>query len=161
MFDILKKLFKKRVDYTTEEGFIEFLKQYSSELKINSVAITPNILGVHNLRYLTSINLSNANLKEIPKRVFDLYNLKELNLRNNSIKEIPQDLTRLENLEYLDLGYNKIETIPTFICFMPSLYNLILLEGNWIEGNPIKNIPLDSAESLASMREYFSDLGEI
>jgi hypothetical protein len=84
----------------------------------------------------SKLDLSNHELKEIPKEVFELKNLKKLILRNNKIKNIPADIEKLNRLETLDLSGNNISLFYSKIC---SLTNLKILNLN---NNQLKNTPL-------------------
>jgi hypothetical protein len=86
-------------------------------------------------RNQSKIDLSNQNLKEIPKEIFELKNLKKLILRNNKIKIIPAEIEKLKRLETLDLSGNNISTFYAKIC---TLQNLQILNLN---NNQLKNIP--------------------
>ena len=83
---------------------------------------------------ISKLDLSNQNLKEIPKEIFALKNLKKLILRNNQIKIIPSDIERLKRLETLDLSGNNISNFYAKIC---SLTNLKILNLN---NNKIKKV---------------------
>lgn len=84
----------------------------------------------------SKLDLSNYDLKEIPKEVFELKNLKKLILRNNKIKNIPAEIEKLNRLETLDLSGNNISVFYSKIC---SLTNLKILNLN---NNQLKNTPL-------------------
>ena len=84
----------------------------------------------------STIDLSNKNLREIPKEIFELKNLKKLILRNNKIKTIPSDIENLKRLETLDLSGNNISNFYAKIC---TLKNLKILNLN---NNLVKSIPL-------------------
>ena len=88
---------------------------------------------------ISKLDLSNQNLKEIPKEIFALKNLKKLILRNNQIKIIPSDIERLKRLETLDLSGNNISNFYAKIC---SLTNLKILNLN---NNKIKSLPIQIA----------------
>ena len=83
----------------------------------------------------SKIDLSNQNLKEIPKEIFEIKNLKKLILRNNKIKIIPAEIEKLKRLETLDLSGNNISIFYAKIC---TLQNLKILNFN---NNQLKNIP--------------------
>ena len=70
---------------------------------------------------LTTLDLSNSNLKHIPQEIFGLTHLKELNLDNNEIRKIPQEIVNLNSLEVLCLNDNRLSAIPDFIGQISSL----------------------------------------
>jgi len=85
----------------------------------------------HNLK---QIDLSNMNLSEIPRKVFQLKQIETLKAMHNKITELPKEIIGMEKLRELYLYDNKISSIPKHILLeMPHLRCLDLAE------NPIDN----------------------
>lgn len=84
---------------------------------------------------ITSLNLSNRGLIEIPKEVFFCTNLKKLNLSNNGLSKIPKDIDKLNKLEVLDLSNNKLKLLQA------GLFNLKRLKILILSHNQLKTIP--------------------
>jgi hypothetical protein len=159
---LLKKIFQKIPDPSTEQGFIDFIKFKNKEIKINDIIIDKSILGKHNLGYLTHIDLSYCQLDMIPKVIFRLKYLKSISLRGNNISRIPDEFIELTNLEFIDFGFNKIKTIPPYLCEMNSLNNMLSFENNWIEGNPLHTPSIDIAEAgLSEIAKYYYTRDEL
>jgi Leucine-rich repeat (LRR) protein/predicted ATP-binding protein involved in virulence len=105
----------------------------------------------------TKLDLSNCDLTEIPKEVFELDRLLELVLSKNAITTIPSDIIKLhrlrklylddnkaltdlpdnfgelKNLETLDLSYNDLNSIPDSIFKLSELKELYLNNNNQIK----------------------------
>lgn len=84
---------------------------------------------------ISKLDLSNSNLREIPKEVFALKNLRKLNLSGNSISRIPAEIENLKRLQTLDLSFNNVRSFYSKLC---SLKKLQILNLN---NNEIKTIP--------------------
>lgn len=82
------------------------------------------------------LDISECEIKELPKELFDLTSLTNLNIGNNKISSIPQEIEKLIKLKTLDLTDNK------FIEFPIEILNLKNLKELWIGGNSFKSIPL-------------------
>lgn len=106
---------------------------------------------------ISKLDLSNQNLSQFPKEIFELKNLKKLNLSNNKIKSIPKEIESMKNLELLDLSNNSISNFYSKIC---SLKKLKMLNLN---NNKIKTIPnqigdLDALKALQIANNKISTL---
>lgn len=73
---------------------------------------------------ISKLDLSNQNLKFIPKEVFELKNLRKLNLSGNSIRTIPKEIEKLTLLENLDVSNNKIIDFYAKVCQLKALKKL-------------------------------------
>ena len=85
---------------------------------------------------VTSISLSNCNLRKLPTVLFYLTNLKQLILSNNKLDEIPIDIIKLNKLGMLSISDNNIKKVDDLI--IDKLENLAIM---FFDGNPLKNIP--------------------
>ena len=61
-----------------------------------------------NLPNLEKVYLSNSDLKEVPKQIFELINIKEIDLANNDLETIPERIIKLKQLKVLDIANNPI-----------------------------------------------------
>jgi len=124
------------------------------------------VKGIESYEILTQfgrlqyLNLTDNNLKHIPKAIYVLTNLKNLILGeskrshfhstrkrysinkglNNHIVELGEDIVKLESLESLNLAFNDLETIPK------RLKELKFLRDLDLEWNNIKTIPDEFCE---------------
>lgn len=93
------------------------------------------------LKQITKLDLSNKNLKSIPKDVFLCTNLTKLILCDNNIREIPKEISLLQKLKVLDLSNNKINVLYADIFRIPKLITLNVANNN------LKTIPRQISES--------------
>ncbi len=85
---------------------------------------------------ISKIDLSNHNLSNIPKEIFNYRNLRKLNLANNNILTIPKEISKLRLLEVLNLADNRINNLYAKVFELKNLKTLIL------NNNKIKKIPI-------------------
>ncbi|QXP53092.1 leucine-rich repeat domain-containing protein [Cellulophaga sp. HaHa_2_1] len=93
---------------------------------------------------ITSLDLSNSNLAEVPEIIKDFKNLKVLKLSKNSISKLPNWIGSLKHLETLEIELNKLEGLPE------DIGKLSKLETIWLSNNNIKELP-DSFCDLKSL----------
>ncbi|KAG4399929.1 hypothetical protein AAZX31_08G317600 [Glycine max] len=74
---------------------------------------------------LSQLDLSNARLDNLPKKVGNLFNLKYLSLRNTNIKSIPESIGNLERLQTLDLKRTQVDVLPKKIKNLVKLRHLL------------------------------------
>ena len=67
------------------------------------------------LEFVTSLDLSNNKLTELPATISHLKNLNSLKLANNQLNDLPPSIAILDKLESLDLSGNPLSEIPKFI----------------------------------------------
>ena len=92
-----------------------------------------------------SLTLRSFKLKEIPPKVFELFDLHELSVGSNLLRFIPSEaLSKLTNLTKLFLGYNSLTCLPDSIKYLTQLQVLSLSFNN------ITSIP-DSIDSLTNL----------
>jgi small GTP-binding protein len=80
------------------------------------------------------IDLSNKNLKSIPREIFEMKELETLILTQNQIRTIPPTISILQNLKILDISFNQIKNLPE------NLFQLKNLESLNLSNNNIQNI---------------------
>jgi internalin A len=78
-----------------------------------------------------SLDLSNNNLRELPREIGDLTMLQDLNLADNELSELPRETAGLSHLKELVLSRNNLKALP------PELGALIWLRALRLEGNPL------------------------
>ncbi|MES2345673.1 MAG: leucine-rich repeat domain-containing protein [Chlamydiota bacterium] len=78
------------------------------------IPVTPCVTKVIFLfKNLTTLNLSNNDIRQIPKELGNLTQLENLDLSHNSIHELPSELGNLIHLKSLDLRNNRdLENVP-------------------------------------------------
>lgn len=86
------------------------------------------------LELVYRVDLSQNNLKKIPKIIFKLHNLQELNISQNHLTEL-NHLEELKNLQILNIGMNDFKKFPYEITKLKKLKTLDIW---W---NDIKTFP--------------------
>jgi Leucine-rich repeat (LRR) protein len=128
----------------------------------------------------TVLDLSNAQLKEIPDKVFnnkrlkklylfnnkldslderigDLIDLEELYLGKNQLKFLPQSLENCSKLKKLTLHYNQFEQLPDVI------FKLKNLEQLWLFRNQLETLPeaIGQLQQLKFLQLGFNNLTKL
>jgi hypothetical protein len=101
-----------------------------------------NISSVYkdnSLRKLEYLNLSNNEIREIPKSFGLMKKLKVLDLSDNKIQIIPAEITNLNKLEELKLENNQLTCMPKQISKLNKL-KLLKLNGNKLSEDEKNNI---------------------
>jgi Leucine-rich repeat (LRR) protein len=122
---------------------------------------------IRNLNMLTTLNLENCLLEELPDAMKELVQLKNLiiggnqlrslpewigdfqelsllDLKNNQLKAIPDSLTKLSNLHTLNLANNRLQSLPKNLGSLPALTEL------YLDNNRITLLP-DQSSSLHNL----------
>ncbi|XP_027181749.1 disease resistance protein RPM1-like [Coffea eugenioides] len=77
-------------------------------------------------KFLKVLNLTGAELDNIPKEVFKLFHLQYLDLSGTRVKIIPKSIGQLQNLEFLILAETTIMELPVEILKLRKLRSLNL-----------------------------------
>nr|GMC80613.1 disease resistance protein RPM1-like [Ipomoea batatas] len=81
---------------------------------------------------LKVLNLTGAQLEEIPEEVFSLFQLKYLSLRGTNLRSVSKSIGRLQNLETLDLKWTSVTEFPTELLQLCKLRHLLVYNyGEW------------------------------
>lgn len=99
-------------------------------------------------RNLKELNISGNNFTELPKELFSLRHLKKLDISNNKISTIYADIAKLQKLEVLNLNNNLLKTLPNQLFLLKNL-NKLLLNGNQIGQIDLKIESLQQLRYLA------------
>lgn len=86
-------------------------------------------------------NLSDGNLKEIPRQVYELDSLEVLTIGSNNFNYIHIDIENLNNLKVLYIFDNPINSLPLNIALLPKLERLVIIETQ-IEVNDLIELKL-------------------
>lgn len=100
------------------------------------------------------IDLSDNCLRRLTPTLFDVRFLTSLNLRNNGIVELPQQISRLRNLKTLDLSLNGLASFPFELLGMFKPY------GKLEDFRYLGNQPLIEHKSGTSLHNYDFDYNE-
>jgi Leucine-rich repeat (LRR) protein len=127
---------------------------------------------------ITTLDLANNMLSEIPPPMRGLTMLRELIISNNRfvnlslvswntlevlqasgnrLRSLPADMSPLKSLEILDLSFNSFEKMPPGICFLGNLKTL-LMRKNFIEAVPAEIGALRSLELLDFSENYLKHI---
>lgn len=117
-----------------------------------------NLLGISNLKHLTSVELRGKGFKSIPPVLFLSKNLKKITLNGTSISILPEEITALDSLQTLEIINTQFNDIESVINTISKLPNLRVLElSSSFESIP-KNIhKLRQIEALYLIRYYSND----
>jgi len=103
---------------------------------------------------LTSLKITDNNIRQIPPGLGQLVNLKHLSLGHNQLQNIPSDIGRLSNLIELNLNHNQIDQLPD------TLTQLIHLKKLSLGHNQLTMIP-DVIYQLTILTELNLDHNKI
>jgi internalin A len=92
------------------------------------------------------LDLSQLELREVPKSIAQLTNLQELYLYGNQLTSLPDAVAQLINLQKLDLYDNQLAGLPDIIVRLTSLQELNL------ENNQLTSLP-DEIAQLNNLRD--------
>nr|GLL25838.1 disease resistance protein RPM1-like [Ipomoea trifida] len=83
---------------------------------------------------LKVLDLSDAELEEIPEEVFNLFQLKYLSLRRTKLRSVSKSIGRLQNLETLDLKHTDVIELPAELLKLCKLRHLLVYryQDTWI-----------------------------
>ena len=96
--------------------------------------------------FLSTLDLSNCGLSEVPDAVFELTHLNELKLghwsdsnkqHRNKITQLPDAISRLQNLQHLDLSSNQLTKLPETLAQLPRLQHLDISNNKLSELPPV------------------------
>jgi hypothetical protein len=125
------------------------------DLSDNEISEIPDAIA--ELKNLTTLDLSDNEISEIPDAIAKLKNLTELFLYDNQISEIPDIISELKNLKVLHLGRNQINEISDAIAELKNL------TGLYLRGNKISKIPdaISELKNLTTLDLSSNQISEI
>lgn len=109
---------------------------YSSKLEklyiYNIYNLDTNYLNsiIGNNPLLTSLTISNCNLKSIPNNIFKLESLRLLNLSENKLNSLEYDFSKMKTLQTLFLDNNYISEFNYDLFALPNIYQIDLRFNN-------------------------------
>ncbi len=141
----------------------------SKELIIKNIESLPNgLLFIENLeismpdsklliKNIKVLDLSDNELKSLPKEIIFPENLQELYLNNNGLVSLPENIIFPKNLRELYLNNNKLKSLPDNIIFPESL-QVLHLNFNELSSLPEK---IKFPESLKILRLNHNELSSL
>jgi hypothetical protein len=124
----------KSPEKLSENGFsfsIDFNRITTMKITNCNLKFLPDSLC--DLKFLSKLNLENNSLKEIPRCINDLTFLTRLSLYENKISDLPESIQELDYLNMLSLGENAFKLFPEVICNITSLRVLYLYKNQLIK----------------------------
>ncbi|TAD78959.1 MAG: GTPase [Oscillatoriales cyanobacterium] len=106
-----------------------------TSLDLSELGLTELPAEFFSLTNLQTLYLDGNQLTSIPESITQLQNLHSLYLNSNQLTSIPESITQLQNLQTLSLGNNQLTSIPKSITQLQNLYSL------HIKKNQLKNLP--------------------
>lgn len=127
----------KKADHIKDnpEKPLAYIKEYANKILVSDVEIDTDELTESQIKDITLIDFSGAELPLIPNFIGKLEHLKHLDFSGNAIQKVPDFLSKLGKLKYLDLSDNNIST------FSDSIANLEKITYLSLESNQIRVIP--------------------
>ena len=136
----LKKLCKLVVEGKTNKlsYFPQSLSKLTAleELHMIGHEISDLPESVSHLEHLQVLNLSECSLSAFPDVVCELTKLESLDLHSNQIRSLPDSVKKLVNLRCMDLKRCGFEQYPEIVLEMPSLKEVVVYEGDRVDGFP-------------------------
>jgi hypothetical protein len=86
--------------------------------------------SVFTLNWLTRLDLSDNELKNLPITITNLFKLKQLLIDKNNFVYFPKTITKLINLQKLNFNYNELISLPDSIEKLINLKDLRLVHNN-------------------------------
>ncbi len=126
--------------------YLEIERRHSIKLNLDNAGLSEYPSQLDLLKTLTSLILSNNQMKILPSTAFASPQLKILNLAYNPIQEIQLDDKIHNEIEEIILDGNKIEKIPVQLVKYPKLRTLSM------KYNKLSEIPIDFKEFFDGTR---------
>lgn len=104
-----------------------------STLDLSEMALTELPKSIGDLVHLKQLDLSKNNLQNLPPEIGKLKSLERLNLWSNSLQELPKELGTLNNLKQLDLEDNHLIEIPRAVFQLTELRILDIEHNSVLE----------------------------
>jgi disease resistance protein RPM1 len=94
---------------------------------VGITAYSPQMLSsiLSQSMYLTTLELQDSEITEVPASIGDLFNLRYIGLRRTHVKSLPESIGKLSNLHTLDIKQTKIEKLPRGIVKIKKLRHLL------------------------------------
>ena len=114
---------------------VSFLSQtipHLEKIQVADLAFNPFLVFPICLRQmvnLTSLDLQDTKIMELPWFVGELGNLTQLNLQGNQLTSVPHEIEKLTKLTYLNLSNNQLQKVPDEIYGLDTLTHLAM-NGN-------------------------------
>jgi len=126
---------QKKIQEEIKKRIEEVKEMKSEKLYLSNLELVEIPKEVFDLKFLKILDLSNNKLTSIPSEIESLHLMKNLILSNNELTSIPDEIVNLKELTNLHLTNNKLFELPENIKALRGLSRLFL------DNNKFKNIP--------------------
>lgn len=144
-----EQTFDKRHDLTDKVVSSDFRTENTSEVQDKLLAVFEKACGKDydditygDLKKITTLNLSNMELTDIPKCIMYMENLRTLNLSHNNLQNENNvqtlNLSALKRLSTLDVSYNYLSKVPSW--FVLDGIDKKYIEFNLLSGDDQRSI---------------------
>jgi hypothetical protein len=110
----------------TDKKNKSWIKKICKWAKDNNISELQEPQNYESLLKITTLDISNKKLSELPKELFNLTNLEQLLASENSLMHLPKEIEKLKKLSILDLSRNTLYGLPDEVGNLSNLSSINL-----------------------------------
>jgi len=150
---------------SSEEHRFKLAKKSCESNELSKVTQLEAIKSIKQTRFkrkkdITKLDLSNAELTTLHKRLYKLSALQHLDLNTNKLAHVSPELGKLTRLGYLNLAHNQLTELPTTFNQLKYLQELYLSD-NQLATLPKNFLNLPFLMKLDLSQNALTDLGKV